>query len=341
MGGNALKNIQTKRIDPKTYQRIKLEITNKLTSNGFTINDIIEVPGKESYGDLDLLWWQDDMTTTNIKDIVKQLFNPQEMVLNGEVLSWDYENFQIDLIKCLSLEQMKFARFYFSYGDVGSILGRFCNYHGLKIGHRGFWIDVYECTLYPEKQLDPTRNVGEVLLTMEPEEACKYLGLDWNIWIKGFNTMVEIFDWIKTSKYFVVKIFGELNGEHMRRAKLRPMYMKFVEYIGMKPLEINGKPEIRYNLQQDAIKYFNKLNEIEKIKNKIEYNQIIKNKFCGKKLLEKGIEGKNIGVILKMLEDYINKNYQMKFTEWIYHTEQKEIDILVEHILYQFCVDSI
>lgn len=197
MGGNALKNVKTIRIDPINYHRIKTIIIDQLKSLGYIVSEIREVPGKESYGDMDLLWWHDPKVPSNIRKDVINIFKPNEIVTNGEVMSWDYENFQIDLIKCSSLQQMEFAKFYFSYGDLGAILGRFCNYHGVKIGHRGFWIDVYESTIYSEKQFDPTRNIGEVLLTIEPDKACEFLGLDYNVWSNGFGNLTEIFDWIK------------------------------------------------------------------------------------------------------------------------------------------------
>ncbi len=213
-------------------------------------------------------------------------------------MSWDYENFQIDLIKCSSLEQMEFAKFYFSYGDLGAILGRFCNYHGVKIGHMGFWIDVYENTIYPDKPFDPSRNIGEIHLTMEPDKACEFLGLDWNKWFSGFSNLIEIFDWIKSSKYFVQKIFAELNYDHMKRAKMRPMYMKFIEYIGLNPLEVNGRPEIRFNIQSQAIEYFGKKEEVNKIRDQLEFTKVVQSKFTGKNLMEMGYQGKQIGQIL-------------------------------------------
>lgn len=168
MGGNALKTVKTSRIDQQSYFQLKLHIMEQLRKDGFVLTDIIEVPNKESYGDLDLLYFHPDNQDIKIKVI--ELFSPQEIVSNGDVLSFDFktetnEYFQIDLIKCNSINQINFARFYFSYGDLGSILGRFCNYHGVKIGHRGFWIDVYENTMYPDRPHDPTRNIGEILLT--------------------------------------------------------------------------------------------------------------------------------------------------------------------------------
>lgn len=331
MGGNALKNVKTIRIDPANYQRIKTLIINQLKLLGYIVSDIIEIPGKESYGDLDLLYFKDDKYDIG-KDIT-QLFNPQEIVTNGEVMSWDYENFQIDLIRCSSLEQMNFARFYFSYGDLGAILGRFCNYHGVKIGHRGFWVDVYECTLYPDRQLDPSRNLGEIQLTMDPIKACEFMGLDWSIYLKGFTNLEKIFNWIISSKYFVQKIFAELNGDHMKRAKLRPMYIKFIEFIGLNPLEVNGRPEIRHNIQKEAINFFNKQKELDEFKYKYEFNQVVRTKFSGKNLMERGYQGKQIGKILLTLEEYIEQTFNLKLNQWIYQTDINQINEVVDDIL--------
>jgi hypothetical protein len=65
MGGNALKKVNTIRIDPINYQRIKAIIMDKLKALGFVVSDIIEAPGKESYGDLDLLYWKNDLSSGN------------------------------------------------------------------------------------------------------------------------------------------------------------------------------------------------------------------------------------------------------------------------------------
>jgi hypothetical protein len=74
MGGNALKNTLTKRIDLINYKRIKEYISQKLKAKGYTISEIIETPGKESFGDLDLLY----LTNSNqdIRQIISILFNP-------------------------------------------------------------------------------------------------------------------------------------------------------------------------------------------------------------------------------------------------------------------------
>lgn len=340
MGGNALKNVKTIRMDLKNYQRIKAHVIEKLSYAGYIISDIMQVPDKETYGDLDLLWWRDPTLQGDIRTDIIQLFTPQEIVTNGEVISWDLENFQIDLIKCSSLEQMEFARFYFSYGDLGSIIGRYCNYHGVKIGHRGFWIDVYECTIYPDKPLDPTRNLGEIHLSMDPIQVCDFLGLNWSEYTNGFTTIEQIFNWIIASKYFVQKIFAELNGHHMKRFKIRPMYMKFVEFIGLNPLKVNSNPKIRHNIQKEAIDYFNKHTEVDNFKIKFEFNQIVRTKFSGKNLMERGYKGKQIGIILANLDQYIVQKYNLTLSEWIYQTSINKINEVVNEMLNKLFLDK-
>ena len=97
----------------------------------------------------------------------------------------------------------------------------------------------------------------------------------------------------------------------------------------------NGDVLSSHNLSQQI-----KEHELNKMKEKIEFNKIVKNKFSGKQLVEKGIKGKQIAIILKSLEEYINKEYNMSFSEWIYHTEQKVIDTLVDRVLNQFNIIS-
>lgn len=108
MGGHALKNTLTKRIDLSNYKRIKKYICQMLESEGYFISEIIETPGKESFGDLDLLYITNSKLKQDIHQTISKLFNP-----NGNVCSFDIEEFQIDLIKCTSVNQMQIAKFYY------------------------------------------------------------------------------------------------------------------------------------------------------------------------------------------------------------------------------------
>jgi len=74
--------------------------------------------------------------------------------------------------------------------------------------------------------------------------------------------------------------------------------MKFIEYIGLNPLEVNGRPEIRFNIQSQAIEYFGKKEEVNKIRDQLEFTKVVQSKFTGKNLMEMGYQGKQIGQIL-------------------------------------------
>ena len=82
MGGKALKNTITKRIDLDSYLRIKQQITETLESQGYTIGEIKPIPGKDSFGDLDLLYIA--KSNQDISQVIKELFEPNEIpVIRG------------------------------------------------------------------------------------------------------------------------------------------------------------------------------------------------------------------------------------------------------------------
>lgn len=333
MGGNALKNTIIKRIDIDNYQRIKKYIISQLESNGFTTSEILEIPEKNSFGDLDLLYLNKEKDTNDINQCIIKLFKPNEIVSNGDVLSFDFEQFQIDLIKCSSLEQMQFAKFYFSYGDVGGIIGRICSSYGLKFGHNGLFAVLYENTIYPEKEFDVKNTTQQILLSNKMCDVCDFLGLDWLYYSKGFNNLNDIFDWIIKSKYFNIKLFSTFNSDHIKRLKIRPMYINFIDYIGINKNNIYRGFEFTCNIQPEAIAYFNKIELVENVKKELEIKKIVQNKFNGKYLIERGYDGKQTGIILNEMKKHIDKEYQISWEQWIYNSDIDMIYKLLDGII--------
>lgn len=332
MGGNALKNTKTKRINELvTYNKIKLIIKNTLEENQYVIEEIKEVPNKNSFGDLDLLYYTSDKK--ELRQDITKLFNPNEIVHNGEVLSFDFQEFQIDLIKCISFEQMTLAKFYFSYGDLGSIIGTICTHCGLKFGHYGLFAILYENTIFPKNEFDPTKTIQSILLSNNPEHICLFLELDWKKYLKGFDNLIDIFEWIIQCKYFNMEIFTKINHAQSSRLNKRQMYINFIEYLGIKKDDITRKSIIKINVQSEAIEFFNKSDDIKMIKTQLETKKVVQSKFSGKYLAELGYNGKQIGLILNLLKIYINDNYQMEFDEWIYKTDQQSIYKVVDDII--------
>lgn len=331
MGGHALKNTITKRIDLENYQRIKKYITTSLETEGYTIDEIIEVPGKDSFGDLDLLFWIGQ--NKDIRQIITKLFKPNEIVSNGNVYSFDYEQFQVDLIWCAGLQQMAFAKFYFSYGDVGGILGRICSAHGLKFGHDGLHAVLFDNTIYPSNEFDVKKTHGQILLSESPRQVCEFLGLDWIKYTNGFANVNEIFEWIIQSKYFTTELFTTFNHDNMKRLKLRPMYIKFIEYIGINKNKIYRGHQFSNNQQIEAINFFEKSNLVDDARTQLEIKKTVQAKFSGNYLVAKGYDGKSIGKIMVHMKKTIGEKYQTTWDQWIYDSDIESIYKLLDEVI--------
>ncbi len=321
MGGKALKNTITKRMDLTNYLRIKQYVISKLETEGYIIETINETPGKDSFGDLDLLYWIEPELNKDIRHDVIKLFKPNEIVRNGNVCSWDFEQFQIDLIKCSNLNEMAFSKFYFSYGDVGGILGRICSAHGLKFGHDGFRVVLFDQTVYPENPFDYKKTHTEILLSDNPEKVCQFLGLNWNQYTSGFTNVNEIFEWIIKSKYFSLDLFNTFNAENIKRLKIRPMYIKFIEYIGINKDKIYRGHQFSYNEQPVAIKYFNVEHLVEQVKKDLEIKKAVQNKFNGYYLIGLGYDGKQTGKIISDFKAKVTKDFGISWDQWIFESD--------------------
>ena len=336
MGGNALKKVITTRKNKFEYEKIKSIILEK-TSKYLKCENVIELPNKESFGDLDILYISDDKINT--KDLVIELFNPGEIVVNGDIMSFDYDKFQIDLIKCHSQEDLDSSRFYFSYGDLGAILGRIVNYYGIKFGHEGLWINLIDNTINSDSDINMTKIIGKLELTKSPKNVCEFLSLDYNKWVDKFSSKKEIFDWILTSKYFKKEIFFNLNYDHRRRLSLRPFYKEFLDYIEVSINEItkvnNLDSEIKINLQNHAIEYFDKKKEVLILLENIKLIEERRNKFNGKLLLEIGIKDKELGKIIMEFKIFIKNKFNKTFEEFLDENSKEDIFKIFNNYFYQ------
>lgn len=368
MGGHALKKVNASRISLIEYNKIKSELMDKFAGH-LDIEFIIDVPNKQDFGDIDVLYTLDsNLSPTNcqvnksnkfdIINLIKSLFNPVEIVPSGLVISFAYklahddedENgedgnvksklnthtqkyFQVDLIYCKDIQM---SRFYFSYGDLGGIIGRICQHVGLKYGFDGLWLNPNPETIL--KYLDKTgiknrsyqidielianAHYQDIILLTNPEEICQFLGLDWNKWTSGFDSTEQIFIWIIQSKWFKKNSFRALNCEHRRRADKRPMYQNFLQYIfedePKRPIEKSSSTKyINLNIQLETIELFDKTSQLEQMILECEKKIIRKNKFSGKIFVDMGFEGKKINQMMDSFKKHIETLTQLDFNTWL------------------------
>ena len=339
MGGNALKKVVAARMDQSTYSTIETIILSVLKQYYSECSSVINRPEKEKdgHGDMDILYLGNNI---NILDVIIKEFNPIEYHKNGTIYSIAYKHLdayhQIDLILCTSIEQYNASKFYFSYGDLGGILGRMTSYGGIKFGSDGLW-------LYYFPTGNPCENAIYIHLTYDPQIICKYLNLDYDVYLKGFTKLVDVFDWLIASNYFYINIFDfdTLNHDHKRRTIKRPMYQQFVE--GLPPLggehsTLNGedikklnKPlDVPHNdyikkMQNDALNYFEKNDYLKEQLDEIKCKQEFKEKFSGKLFVDLGVNVKLINESIVKFKNHIMEIYKMPFENYIISTSKEDI----------------
>ena len=311
MGGNAIKDNNGEsicgRVNIDEYRKIK-EYLLTIISKYYICQGVKELPYKTNFGDIDIIYISNP--ELNIKDIIQKEFNviSDHIVTNGNVLSFAYmiepnKYFQVDLIKCKSNEHLIMSDFFLSYADIGSIIGRITFYYSLKFGDKGLWCDFYESSIdkylnnINDSNFDVRHNIGKVYLCNEPIKICEYLDLDYNVWLNIFPNIKEnedyiIYDWIIKSKLFKKEIFYSLNHFHRKRKNMRQFYSNFIKYIEVEEIskvtKSNGETGgIKYDKQLEAIKYFNKEDELMIIINEYKLNKDRSNKFNGRDLIDK------------------------------------------------------
>ena len=365
MGGHALNKVIASRINLEQYHKVKSDLEEKF-SHYLKLEFTIDVPGKIDFGDVDMLYMVKSINNGNdlnadIKDfdivqLINQIYNPVEIVANGPVCSFAYyldegvdTYFQVDLIK---VEDLPMSRFYFSYGDLGGIIGRMTQHKSITYGSRGLWVHPNQETLgkfLSTNQLDLQVNISmdsiiksiqpNIILTNKPDKICEYIGLDWDKWVIGFSSKQEIFEWIKSSSWFRLDSFRALDYEHRHRVNSRPMYQEFFKYIFANEPNFtiekgNSSKYINNNFQLESLEYFEKSNELKKEIIEIEKRLLRKEKFSGKKFLDLGIESKQIKKYLEDFKLYIETTFKLDFETWLDINMFEEIDKIIDEFVF-------
>lgn len=223
MGGNALKHIGVERKDLVGYMEV-VDVVVAVLRRLFRRVEVAPIPfyrEKQTFGDADILLG-DTFLPPNWKKILKAVFPHSTMVENGSVLSFDVNNFQVDLILVPS-DSFDFALNYFSYNDLGNLMGRVARYMGLKYGHLGLFAPLRE----------GTNQFAEVLVTKNTEEAFSVLGYSYSRFLEGFDSLTDVFDFAMSSPYAVKEIFflENRNAKARQRDSKRPNYHAFLEWL--------------------------------------------------------------------------------------------------------------
>jgi hypothetical protein len=245
-------------------------------------------------------------------ELIKKIFIPNEIVVNGTIISFDFDNFQINMIKISNIE---FSELYFSYGDFGNIAGSMLKKYGLIFKDNGLFIN------YEKK---------DILLTDNIYEFCRFINIDIDQW-KSIKTRIDLFELIISCKFYKKEIFK--NANNGKKNTSRPAYIEFLNYIC---IDVENTTEYKFIIDKkiffdESIIYFDKQNEINSINEQNEKNKIIKSKFNGNMIKERGYTNDKIGIIINEF-----KNKYINFDNWIYISSQEEINKSLDEVMSSF-----
>ena len=210
MGGNALKHTTVKRLDRADFLRVSETVTKALLAAipGARVSVIPAYGSKADFGDLDVLVTTEHVQAAGGGDFLQKLaretFHATDLFKNGNVLSFDYRatanqtepGFQVDVI-IMPESFFDYALFYYSYNDLGNLIGRTAHKAGLTHGHAGLWFYMR----------DKDYLFRSILLTRDHPTALSFLGYDPERFAQGFEQLEDLFEYVAGSEFFNSDIY--------------------------------------------------------------------------------------------------------------------------------------
>lgn len=297
MGGNAL-SFETRRVNSEEYKHLsgKIVCIARAMFPGADVRLVKSYHQKPSHGDIDVLI-SIGVNDDRRKEIIQSAYAPREIVQNSNCYSFDYENVQIDFI-FLPKEDMDIASAYFAYNDLGNLVGRIYHKMGLKFGHDGLWLTV----------MADTRVIGEICLSKDIKTILTLGGYDYDRWIKGFDEIQDIFDFVVSSKFYSYRIFDldNRNAKARMRDRKRKTYTDFLKFAETRDQtsDYHWMPSSAY--LADVLVDFDVLDEYTRIIKNYRDSKYVKSIFNGKIVMEivPRLEGKELA---KFMHDFVKE----------------------------------
>lgn len=221
MGGNAIHG--ARRVGADEYRVLMRRVSAILGQvlPGVRHETIPAYREKLTFGDMDVLVERESLPS-DWRHRVAEALRSQETVPNGPVCSFEFNRFQVDLITSPKAK-FDFALGYFSWNDLGNLVGRIAHKFGFKFGHEGLF--------YPVR--DGDHLVADVLVTDEFSGALSLLGFDASRWEQGFDTLEDVFAYVASSDCFDPAQFPLEHRSHRARVRdaKRPTYTKFLAWV--------------------------------------------------------------------------------------------------------------
>jgi len=309
MGGNALKNTFTERKTTEEFNKIAEKIIPIFEKGlGLEIHIVESYSSKETHGDMDILvkiTEEFHNKKIDLNQFVDDTFKPNERYTNGSVISFDYDQFQIDLIP-IKESNWEVSKTFFSFDPSGNLMGKVAHKFGIKYGFNGL--------NYPFRNFNG-RLSTDIVISKDDRKIFEFLGYDYDRYLKGFDTVLEIFNFVIDSKYFNTEVFqmANLSSIDRKRNKKRPTYQAFLKHLD----ENNINQVFDFLPREDYLAIIDVhfpesrlLEKITELHRKDEQNKEMHSKFNGKLVMAKlpDLRGSDLGYAMgnfqKSFEDY-------------------------------------
>lgn len=336
MGGNVFKELDTCRLDFQTYNLLTNFISTLLSENfKIKFQAIPAYKNKIDFGDLDILFH-------GIVDYdrINTCLNSKRFVRNGNVTSYavpvNGKFFQVDLIK-VPEDCYDFSLGYFSYNDLGNLLGRIYHRLGFKFGHLGLRYIVRDKT-------NSSHVIKEITITKDFRTALEFVGYDYKRWTQGFNTLEDVFKYAVSIPLANRVIFrlDEINHAARVRDRKRKTYNQFLTWVNdpsnsIPNEELANKEILReYFLKKAFLLYPKFRDEYEEVQFLCRKIKLANEKFNGKIVSDlTGLQGKELGRFMQKFISHIKEKFSYTIIEWT-ESYPQDIPFIENEILYFF-----
>jgi hypothetical protein len=294
------------RLTKDTFGRVSAQCVEQLQAY-FPQNRIAVIPAyreKADFGDCDIL-----ITSTGYDPHkAAAALNAVEVVRNGPVTSVgvvvhdevptdEHEIFQVDLI-AIEPEAFDYALGYFSFNDLGNLVGRTAHRAGLSHKHNGLWFYVR----------DGDYKFRDICLTRDYDEALRFLGYDPAQFHAGFEELEDIFKYVAGSTFFNRDIFllENRNAKSRIRDRKRRTYMEFLKWCAERPeLPAYAYPDDKSAWLPYIAKHFPHFEaEHQRALKDMSDQRAAKERFNGEWVSAlTGLEGKALGAVMKHFKE--------------------------------------
>lgn len=330
MGGNALKEYGTRRYKVEEFQRVWGEVYFKIIEKeATTILSVIPFyHEKQEFGDMDIII--QSFPNVDMHKYLLDIFKPEAYYSNGNVLSIKYEELQIDFI-ITPKEYYHVALNYFSWNDLGNLIGRIYHKLGFKYGHDGLWYILRD----PDNS---DHMIKAIPVSLDIDDMLNFIGLERPSLFGGFDSPVEIWDYVISSPFFDEKIYAyeNLNAENRVRNRKRTMYQGFLDYVNNHEIKGNFSFEgiDKKTFLPFAFSYFPGFrNEYEKAMYEFyARKQIMAEKFNGARISEiTELTGKELGKLMcslraEIMYGYTGENTGIEFLKRLTILTKEEVE---------------